>query len=104
MVIEFSDLGDNIMGDVEMVQNGLNVSVLGYESPGHNANSVAVQSSKNTSTILSSSCTSIIVFLIHSHIVLSYFTGQSTRKDCIIILTSAIPDKKLYIVKDVCPL
>ena len=35
------------MGDVEMVKNGLDNSVMGYESPEHNANSVTVQSSKS---------------------------------------------------------
>jgi hypothetical protein len=34
------------------------------------------------------------LLLIHTHILFSYITEKSTRKDCNVILTSAIPDKK----------
>lgn len=56
--------GDKIMGDVEMVENGLNGSVLGNKSTEHNANTVANQSSKSNVIL------PLILFIVDSY---SYF-------------------------------
>ena len=73
--------------DVEMVENGLDGSVLNNEPTEHNANTAAVQSAKSN-VILP------LILLLLIHILFSYFKGKSTRKDCNVIVSSAIQDKK----------
>ena len=77
--------GDNIMEDVEMVEYGLDVSVLGKESTEHKGNTVAVQSSKSNVIV------PLILFYCKFIVIFCFLISQGSQPEKIATYCLQVP-------------